>query len=143
MGDRLPWERPLGAIPEQGGPTTFRVSAARAREVSVELGGRAVASRTTSTRSSPTPPARGRRRELAAFVGFGQEVPDPKDPATADRSLLDHANADRELSGLDRRLPALHAGLPQADAEVAWEDAAAGAPMRRGRGGRLAQPPRR
>jgi maltooligosyltrehalose trehalohydrolase len=42
MSDRLPWERPLGAVPEQGGPTTFRVWAPRAREVSVEVGGRSV-----------------------------------------------------------------------------------------------------
>src|SRR4029453_5945232 len=37
MSDRLPWERPLGAVPEQGGPTTFRVWAPRAREVSVDV----------------------------------------------------------------------------------------------------------
>ncbi len=42
MSDRLPWERPLGAIPEQGGLTTFRVWAPRAREVAVEVGGRSV-----------------------------------------------------------------------------------------------------
>ena len=43
MTDRLPWERPLGAVPEPGGRTTFRVWAPRAREVSVEVGGRSVA----------------------------------------------------------------------------------------------------
>jgi maltooligosyltrehalose trehalohydrolase len=42
MSDRLPWERPLGALPEQRGRTTFRVWAPRAREVSVEVGGRSV-----------------------------------------------------------------------------------------------------
>ena len=42
MTDRLPWERPLGAVPEPGGRTTFRVWAPRAREVSVEVGGRSV-----------------------------------------------------------------------------------------------------
>ena len=43
MGDRLPWERPLGAVPEPGGTTTFRVWAPRARRVTLELDGRAVA----------------------------------------------------------------------------------------------------
>ncbi|HSJ72865.1 MAG TPA: hypothetical protein VK904_00995 [Miltoncostaeaceae bacterium] len=42
MSDRPPWERPLGAIPERAGRTTFRVGAPRAREVSVEVGGRSV-----------------------------------------------------------------------------------------------------
>ena len=43
MSDRLPWERPLGAVPEQSGRTSFRVWAPRAREVSVEVAGRSVA----------------------------------------------------------------------------------------------------
>src|SRR4051812_17665101 len=43
MSDRLPWERPLGAIPEPGGRTTFRVWGPRARGLTVELGARAVA----------------------------------------------------------------------------------------------------
>ena len=43
MGDRLPWERPLGALPEPDGTTTFRVWAPRAREVTVELAGRSLA----------------------------------------------------------------------------------------------------
>src|SRR5215210_6083837 len=43
MHDRLPWERPLGAVPEPDGQTTFRVWAPRAREVVVEVGDREVA----------------------------------------------------------------------------------------------------
>jgi maltooligosyltrehalose trehalohydrolase len=74
----------------------------------------------------------GRRHEFAAFVGFDQEVPDPQDPATHERSLLDQSTADRGVAELYRRLLELRAGLPQADAEVAWEDAAGWVAMDRG-----------
>ena len=50
---------------------------------------------TTSTRSSPTATREGRRREFAAFAGFsGEEVPDPQDPETFARSVLDPAAGD-------------------------------------------------
>jgi len=54
----------------------------------------------------------GRRREFAEFAGFGEELPDPQDPATHARSLLDHATGDRALGELYRRLLELRAGLP-------------------------------
>ena len=55
----------------------------------------------------------GRRREFADFAGFGAEqVPDPQDPSTFERSKLDPAQGDsahreyyRELLELRRRLP--------------------------------------
>jgi maltooligosyltrehalose trehalohydrolase len=40
MSERLPWEEPLGALPQGDGTTTFRVWAPRASRVEVELGGR-------------------------------------------------------------------------------------------------------
>ncbi len=44
---------------------------------------------TTSTRRSPIATREGRRREFAAFARFaGEEVPDPQDPATFERSKL-------------------------------------------------------
>jgi maltooligosyltrehalose trehalohydrolase len=54
----------------------------------------------------------GRRREFAAFASFsGEEVPDPQDPATFERSKLDPATSDpaqvdyyRQLLTLRRRL---------------------------------------
>jgi maltooligosyltrehalose trehalohydrolase len=62
----------------------------------------------------------GRRREFAAFVGFGEEVPDPQDPATHRRSLLDQSTADGGLRELYARLLQLRAGLPQETPGVMW-----------------------
>ena len=62
----------------------------------------------------------GRRREFAEFVGFGEEVPDPQDPATHRRSLLDHATRDGGLLDLYSRLLELRAGLPQETPGVMW-----------------------
>jgi len=61
----------------------------------------------------------GRRREFADFASFsGEEVPDPEDPATFDRSKLDAAARDpahlayyRELLALRRRLAREHGPL--------------------------------
>ena len=51
----------------------------------------------------------GRRREFAAFAAFsGEEVPDPQDEATFERSRISHAAADpfyAELIRLRRELP--------------------------------------
>lgn len=74
----------------------------------------------------------GRRHEFAAFAGFDQEVPDPQDPATFHRSLLDHATTDGGLRALYRRLLALRADLTGAEAEVAWDDATGWVTMDRG-----------
>jgi maltooligosyltrehalose trehalohydrolase len=55
----------------------------------------------------------GRRREFAHFRGFGAEnVPDPQDPATFERSKLDRSTADPELRELYRSLIRLRRELP-------------------------------
>jgi maltooligosyltrehalose trehalohydrolase len=54
----------------------------------------------------------GRRREFAAFADFaGEEVPDPQDPATFERSKLTR-EADPALAELYRRLLAVRRELP-------------------------------
>jgi maltooligosyltrehalose trehalohydrolase len=56
----------------------------------------------------------GRRREFAAFEGFsGREVPDPQDPETFARSVLDPDAGDDGLRQLYRRLLALRRELPR------------------------------
>ena len=53
---------------------------------------------------SPRPPARAAEREFAGFAAFtGEEVPDPQDPATFQRSMLTR-EADPDLSALYRQL---------------------------------------
>jgi len=51
----------------------------------------------------------GRRREFAAFAAFaGEEIPDPQEPATFERSRISHPEPDpfyRELLRLRRELP--------------------------------------
>jgi maltooligosyltrehalose trehalohydrolase len=63
----------------------------------------------------------GRRSEFAAFASFGEQVPDPQDPATFDRSKL---TREGEPAGM-RELVAAALGLraelgahPEAEAEV-------------------------
>jgi maltooligosyltrehalose trehalohydrolase len=56
----------------------------------------------------------GRRREFAAFSAFsGQEVPDPQDPTTFERSKLDPSAGDSELLAFYERLLALRRELPR------------------------------
>ena len=69
----------------------------------------------------------GRRREFAAFAGFsGEEVPDPQDPETFRRSVVDPAGGDPGVRELYRRLLALRRELPddaprvRHDAVAAW-----------------------
>ncbi|MDQ3849033.1 MAG: malto-oligosyltrehalose trehalohydrolase [Actinomycetota bacterium] len=66
----------------------------------------------------------GRRREFAAFAQFaGDEVPDPQDPATFERSKLTRAR-DPDIEALYARLLRLRAELPTADVRTqADEDA--------------------
>jgi maltooligosyltrehalose trehalohydrolase len=59
----------------------------------------------------------GRRREFASFAQFGEEVPDPQDRATFERSKLTR-QGDARLAGLYRRLIAARAELPQGDADA-------------------------
>jgi maltooligosyltrehalose trehalohydrolase len=46
----------------------------------------------------------GRRREFSHFEAFGDTVPDPQDPATRDRSVLDRSAAKTETGRARRRL---------------------------------------
>ncbi|MEU1311299.1 malto-oligosyltrehalose trehalohydrolase [Streptomyces cinnamoneus] len=69
----------------------------------------------------------GRRREFAAHGWPAEEIPDPQDPATRDRSCLDWSEPSREphaaLLAWHRRLIALrHAEPALTDPEWAYED---------------------
>jgi maltooligosyltrehalose trehalohydrolase len=64
---------------------------------------------------------RGRREEFAAFTAFsGDEIPDPQDPATFERSKLSH-EGDPDLRELYRELLALRRELPR-EAEATWDE---------------------
>ncbi|WP_435273255.1 malto-oligosyltrehalose trehalohydrolase [Streptomyces parvulus] len=85
---------------------------------------------------------RGRRREFAAHGWKEEDVPDPQDPATRERSCLDWSEPEREPHArvLDwyRRLIALRAGQPDltdpdlADTRVAHDPAGRWLAFRRG-----------
>jgi maltooligosyltrehalose trehalohydrolase len=59
----------------------------------------------------------GRRSEFAAFASFGEEVPDPQDEATFERSKLTR-KSDPALADLYRQLLRLRRELPLGDAEA-------------------------
>jgi maltooligosyltrehalose trehalohydrolase len=66
----------------------------------------------------------GRRREFASFVSFaGEEVPDPQDPATFERSKLTW-RGDEGLRNLYAELLRMRRGLPRGDVDdiVAFDD---------------------
>jgi maltooligosyltrehalose trehalohydrolase len=76
----------------------------------------------------------GRRREFAAFTGFAEEeIPDPQDPETARRSVIDPDGGDPAIRDLYRRLLALRRELPgdpprvRSDAVAGWIGLARGA----------------
>ena len=48
--------------------------------------------------------SKGRRKEFSAYVSFKGAVPDPQDPTTRDRSVLDRAAAETETGRAWRRL---------------------------------------
>ena len=74
----------------------------------------------------------GRRREFAHFAAFsGQEVPDPQDPATFERSKLRPEDGDPELLAFYRQLLGLRRGLPR-DIEVEVDEEAGTLLLRRG-----------
>ncbi|HEU5149521.1 MAG TPA: malto-oligosyltrehalose trehalohydrolase [Iamia sp.] len=75
----------------------------------------------------------GRKREFAAFAAFlGEDVPDPQDPATFQRSKLTR-QADPDVVALYRRLLALRRDLPPGDVdEVAFDEEAGSLRVRRG-----------
>jgi maltooligosyltrehalose trehalohydrolase len=65
----------------------------------------------------------GRREEFAAFSEFhAEEIPDPQDPATFERSKLDPSAGDPEHLAYYRKLLALRAELADAPAEVVLID---------------------
>jgi maltooligosyltrehalose trehalohydrolase len=66
----------------------------------------------------------GRRREFEAFSAFsGEEVPDPQDPQTFERSKRDPGAGDPELLAFYKRLLALRRELPREVEVEADEDA--------------------
>ncbi len=74
----------------------------------------------------------GRRREFAAFPGFSaDDVPDPQDPATFERSKLDRAAGDADVRAFYRRLLALRRRLPR-EVDVEADDEARVLRLRRG-----------
>ena len=74
----------------------------------------------------------GRREEFAAFAEFGEEVPDPQDPATFERSKLTR-RGDPALRELYGRLLALRRELPPGEAtEIAHDERAGWLRARRG-----------
>lgn len=84
----------------------------------------------------------GRKREFAAHGWSGDEVPDPQDPATRERSCLDRSERDREphagLLAWHRELIALRRALPDlsdpdmAAVKVAFDEQARWLAYRRG-----------
>jgi maltooligosyltrehalose trehalohydrolase len=129
LGDRLPREvRPLAALctllspftpmifmgDEYGEPAPFQFFTDHIDE---EI---AVATR------------EGRRREFGAFAAFaGEEVPDPQDPATFERSKLTRA-VDEELLTLHRRLLEARRALPEGDAVPSGDETGRWLRVRRG-----------
>ncbi|MFN0089537.1 MAG: alpha-amylase family glycosyl hydrolase [Acidimicrobiales bacterium] len=75
---------------------------------------------------------RGRRRELAAFAGFGGELPDPQDPATFARSVIDPDRGDPQVRALYRDLLALRRALPPDEPAVRFDEAQGWIGVRRG-----------
>ncbi|HEV3362547.1 MAG TPA: DUF3459 domain-containing protein, partial [Acidimicrobiia bacterium] len=76
--------------------------------------------------------SKGRRREFAAFGWKPEDVPDPQDPATYERSVLDWAELGKEphagllqwhkdLIGLRRRIAALSDG-DFSDVRTTWDE---------------------
>jgi maltooligosyltrehalose trehalohydrolase len=74
----------------------------------------------------------GRRREFARFAAFSrEEVPDPQDPATFERSKLRPEAGDPELRAFYRRLLELRRDLPRG-VEVEADEEAGTLRLRRG-----------
>ena len=75
----------------------------------------------------------GRKREFERFAAFaGEDVPDPQDPATFERSKLDRSGGDEELRAFYTRLLALRRELPH-EVEVEADEQARRLTVRRGR----------
>jgi maltooligosyltrehalose trehalohydrolase len=59
----------------------------------------------------------GRRQEFASFASFAQEIPDPQDPATFERSKLTRTR-DERLAALYARLLAVRRRLPPTEPDA-------------------------
>ena len=64
----------------------------------------------------------GRRREFAAFASFGEEIPDPQDPTTFERSKLTRTGEPAGLAGLYRDALRLRRELAGHEAEASLQD---------------------
>jgi maltooligosyltrehalose trehalohydrolase len=74
---------------------------------------------------------RGRREEFSSFTAFsGEEIPDPQDPATFERSRLSR-EGDPALTELYRELLALRRELPRR-ADASWDEPTRTLTVRRG-----------
>jgi len=74
----------------------------------------------------------GRREEFAAFAAFGEDVPDPQDPETFERSKLTR-QGDPELRDLYGRLLELRRELPHGEAaDIAYDEHSGWLSARRG-----------
>jgi maltooligosyltrehalose trehalohydrolase len=74
----------------------------------------------------------GRKREFERFAAFGgEDVPDPQDAATFERSKLDRSHADEEVRAFYRELLALRRELPR-EADVSIDEDARTLTVRRG-----------
>ena len=75
----------------------------------------------------------GRRREFAAFAQFGEEVPDPQDPATFQASKLTRTGEPAGIEGLYRQLLAARRELPPGDVDdISFDESARWLRVRRG-----------
>jgi maltooligosyltrehalose trehalohydrolase len=74
----------------------------------------------------------GRRAEFASFASFAQEIPDPQDPATFERSKLSR-HAQPQIAELYEQLLSLRREAPHGDPdEIAFDEAARWLRVRRG-----------
>ncbi len=74
----------------------------------------------------------GRRNEFAEFAGFQDEVPDPQDPATFTRSIVDPDQGDPEVRRLYRELIALRRQLPEGEPRMRFDEPGGWIAARRG-----------
>jgi maltooligosyltrehalose trehalohydrolase len=76
----------------------------------------------------------GRRAEFAAFASFGEEIPDPQDPATFERSKLTHSG-DQQLAALYKQLLVTRAAIGSVSDEagpIEFDEASRWLRVRRG-----------
>jgi maltooligosyltrehalose trehalohydrolase len=74
----------------------------------------------------------GRRHEFKEFAGFEDAIPDPQDPETFARSVIDPESGDQELRELYRALIALRREMPPDEPRVRFDEAGGWIGVRRG-----------